>query len=168
MSRQYLDVPYRSKDAAKALGACFDGTVKRWYVEPNTDLVAFVAWLPAGAAPPDAAGIASIYVALASVKKGIALSILLNGVAAAVDQAFTAGVWTLVEVNEGSTRGGHVYLGLSERNSIGQPIARARAMIWARTAARILPDFRKPRGPSSALASSCWCGPGRCSMPNMA
>uniref|UniRef100_UPI000DA24136 DUF5710 domain-containing protein n=1 Tax=unclassified Variovorax TaxID=663243 RepID=UPI000DA24136 len=49
MSRQYLDVPYRSKDAAKALGARFDGTVKRWYVEAGVDLVAFSAWLPASA-----------------------------------------------------------------------------------------------------------------------
>ncbi|MGJ7535179.1 MULTISPECIES: DUF5710 domain-containing protein [unclassified Variovorax] len=51
MSRQYLDVPYRSKDAAKALGARFDGTVKRWYVEAGVDLVAFGAWLPADTAP---------------------------------------------------------------------------------------------------------------------
>ena len=29
MPRQYLDVPYKSKDAAKALGARFDGAVKR-------------------------------------------------------------------------------------------------------------------------------------------
>lgn len=48
MSRQYLDVPYRSKDAAKALGARFDGAVKRWYVEAGADLIAFSAWLPAG------------------------------------------------------------------------------------------------------------------------
>lgn len=53
MSRQYLDVPYRSKDAAKALGARFDGAVKRWYVEADADLTAFTAWLPAGmSAPP--------------------------------------------------------------------------------------------------------------------
>ena len=30
MPRQYLDVPYRSKNAARALGARFDGAVKRW------------------------------------------------------------------------------------------------------------------------------------------
>lgn len=50
MSRQYLDVPYRAKDAAKALGARFDGSVKRWYVETGVDLAAFSAWLPAGTA----------------------------------------------------------------------------------------------------------------------
>lgn len=151
MSRQYLDVPYRSKDAAKALGARFDGAVKRWYVEAGVDLVAFGAWLPAGTAP---AGGGSTDVALAdtaptgmaTVKKGIPLSRLLNGVAAAVAQAFAGGVWTLVEVNEASVRNGHVYLELSERDSAGQPVARARAMIWAGTASRILPDFEKATG----------------------
>ncbi|MDP9995769.1 hypothetical protein J2W28_005939 [Variovorax boronicumulans] len=98
MSRQYLDVPYRSKDAAKALGARFDGTVKRWYVEAGVDLVAFSAWLPAGTAP---SGSASRGIALAdetaagvvAVKSGISLSRLLNGVAAAVAQALASSVW---------------------------------------------------------------------------
>jgi len=151
MSRQYLDVPYRSKDAAKALGARFDGTVKRWYVDAGVDLVAFGAWLPDGTAPSASAS-TDIALAdraaagMATVKKGIPLSRLLNGVAAAVAQAFAGGVWTLVEVNEASVRNGHVYLELSERDSAGQPIARARAMIWAGTASRILPDFEKATG----------------------
>ncbi|MEJ1129064.1 exodeoxyribonuclease VII large subunit [Variovorax sp. CCNWLW225] len=151
MSRQYLDVPYRSKDAAKALGARFDGTVKRWYVEAGVDLVAFSAWLPAGAAPT-ASGATDVALAdapasgIVTVKKGIPLSRLLSGVAAAVAKAFSSGVWTLVEVNEASVRNGHVFLELSERDSAGQPIARARAMIWAGTASRILPDFEKASG----------------------
>jgi exodeoxyribonuclease VII large subunit len=151
MSRQYLDVPYRSKDAAKALGARFDGAVKRWYVEAGVDLVAFSAWLPAGTTPgaSSSMGMALTDTAttgMAIVKKGIPLSRLLNGVAAAVAQAFATGVWTLVEVNEASVRNGHVYLELSERDGAGQPIARARAMIWAGTASRILPDFEKATG----------------------
>lgn len=151
MSRQYLDVPYRSKDAAKALGARFDGTVKRWYVEAGVDLVAFSAWLPAGTAPSasvstDVALADKAAAGITTAKKGIPLSRLLNGVAAAVAQAFASGVWTLVEVNEASVRNGHVYLELSERDDAGQPIARARAMIWAGTAARILPDFEKATG----------------------
>lgn len=151
MPRQYLDVPYRSKDAAKALGARFDGAVKRWYVEPGTDLVAFTAWLPAGTAPiastsTDVALAATSATNLAAVHKGIPLSRLLNGVAAAVAQAFAGGVWTLVEVNEASTRNGHVYLELSERDTTGQPVAKARGMIWANTASRILPDFEKATG----------------------
>jgi exodeoxyribonuclease VII large subunit len=151
MSRQYLDVPYRSKDAAKALGARFDGSVKRWYVEAGVDLVAFSAWLPADSVPGASSSTGVVLkdtapTGMAIVKKGLPLSRLLNGVAAAVAQAFASGVWTLVEVNEVSVRNGHVYLELSERDSAGQPIARARAMIWAGTAARILPDFEKATG----------------------
>jgi exodeoxyribonuclease VII large subunit len=150
MPRQYLDVPYRSKDAAKALGARFDGAVKRWYVEAGVDLVAFTAWLPAGTAPTgsstDVALADTAPTGITTVKKGIPLSRLLNGVAAAMAQAFASGVWTLVEVNEASVRNGQVYLELSERDSAGQPIARARAMIWAGTASRILPDFEKATG----------------------
>lgn len=155
MSRQYLDVPYRSKDAAKALGARFDGTVKRWYVEAGTDLFAFSAWLPAelravalpafgGLEDPGRHGDAGA-VSL-DVKKGILLSRLLNDVSAAVAQAFAAGVWTLVEVVEARTRNGHVYLELSERDSQGQPVAKARALIWASTAARVLPQFEEATG----------------------
>ena len=99
MSRQYLDVPYRSKDAAKALGARFDGAVKRWYVEAGVDLVAFSAWLPAGTTPgaSSSMGMALTDTAttgMAIVKKGIPLSRLLNGVAAAVAQAFATGLWS--------------------------------------------------------------------------
>jgi hypothetical protein len=143
---------YRSKDAAKALGARFDGSVKRWYVvEAGVDLVAFTAWLPAGTATV-ASGTSSLALhtpgetGLASVKQGIALSRLLNGVASAVAQAFASGVWTLVEVKEATVRNGHVYLEVAERDGAGQPIARARAMIWANTAARVLPEFEKATG----------------------
>jgi len=83
-------------------------------------------------------------VALAPLK-GVSLSRLLSGVASAVAQAFEKGVWTLVEVVEARARG-HVYLELSERDSSGQPIAKARAMIWSATASRILPEFEKATG----------------------
>ncbi|WP_294365139.1 DUF5710 domain-containing protein [Pseudacidovorax sp.] len=38
MPRHYLNVPFAQKDAAKSLGARFDGAVKRWYVEDGRDL----------------------------------------------------------------------------------------------------------------------------------
>lgn len=150
-SRQYLDVPYRAKDAAKALGARFDGEVKRWYVDEGVELSAFEAWLPADLVPaPIKAGTVSSEAPtksdLATVRRGVSLSRLLNGVSAAVAEAFASGVWTLVEVNEANLRGGHVYLELSERDGNGQPVAKARGMIWASTAARILPEFEKATG----------------------
>lgn len=39
--RQYLDVPYESKDQAKTLGARYDGEAKAWYVEKGRDLKQF-------------------------------------------------------------------------------------------------------------------------------
>ncbi len=38
MSRHYLNVPFTQKDAAKSLGARFDGAAKRWYIEDGRDL----------------------------------------------------------------------------------------------------------------------------------
>lgn len=146
MPCQYLNVPFRSKDAAKALGARFDGKVKCWYAEAGCDMVPFATWLPAGTTPSastsmDVSLAATPSSELATARQGITLSRLLNSVAAAVAQAFAGGVWTLVEVNAASARNGHVYLEPSEGDSGRQPVARAKAMIWANTAARILPEF---------------------------
>jgi exodeoxyribonuclease VII large subunit len=94
-----------AKDAAKALGARFDCSLKRWYIEAGVDLIAFTARLPAGveAAAESTSGPAIQLpsgAGLANVKKSIALSRLLGGVASAVAQAFASGVWTLVEVKK--------------------------------------------------------------------
>ncbi|MFN7040866.1 MAG: exodeoxyribonuclease VII large subunit [Acidovorax temperans] len=153
MSRQYLNVPFAQKDAAKSLGARFDGAVKRWYVDEVRDLAVFAQWLPTPVEAPSSLSPSSIDLALPLSEealalpraKGIPLSRLLNGVASAVAQAFSKGVWTLVEVVEARVRG-HVYLELSERDGSGQPVAKARAMIWSATAARILPEFEKATG----------------------
>ncbi|WP_234194266.1 exodeoxyribonuclease VII large subunit [Pseudacidovorax sp. NFM-22] len=149
MPRHYLNVPFAQKDAAKSLGARFDGAVKRWYVEDGRDLTVFAQWLPASVstsassaelALPTTAGALAL-----AAGKGISLSHLLGGVANAVAQAFNKGVWTLVEVVEARARG-HVYLELSERDSSGQPIAKARGVIWSSTASRILPEFEEATG----------------------
>jgi len=82
--------------------------------------------------------------------KGISLSQLLAGVSQAVSQAFKAGVWTLVEVVQARTNGGHVYLEVSERDANGSVLAKANATIWATTANKILPQFEKATGASIA------------------
>ncbi|KAF0811790.1 DNA primase TraC [Andreprevotia sp. IGB-42] len=46
----YLNVPFAEKDKAKALGARFDGGVKRWYVPHGVDVGLFQPWLPDDAA----------------------------------------------------------------------------------------------------------------------
>ncbi|WP_431273265.1 DUF5710 domain-containing protein [Variovorax ureilyticus] len=140
--RHYLNVPFKEKDAAKALGARYDPASRRWWVHPDADLSAFAKWdvlpvtsnappvparsaAPANAPAPDlfasrevAAGAAGGE--LTSPAKGIPLSRLLGGVATAIAQAFKAGVWTTVEVMHVRLTGGHVYLELSERDRAGR------------------------------------------------
>lgn len=50
--RNYLKVPYKDKDEAKALGARFDGSTKLWFAPPGVDLGKFARWLPGGAQGP--------------------------------------------------------------------------------------------------------------------
>lgn len=40
----HLNVPYAEKDAAKALGARWDPTKKKWYVPAGVDVAAFAKW----------------------------------------------------------------------------------------------------------------------------
>lgn len=166
--RHYLTVPYKEKDAAKALGARFDPDNRRWWVRPDADLSVFAKWdlVPGtSSSPPVAARAATSTSApapdlfasrevaagaaggeLAAPANGIPLSRLLGGVATAIAQAFRGGVWTMVEVMQVTLRNGHVYLELSERDRAGQVLAKAHAMIWANTAAKILPEFERVTG----------------------
>lgn len=45
---QFLDVPYAEKERAKALGACWDPQLKKWYVPSGRDPRPFQRWMPAG------------------------------------------------------------------------------------------------------------------------
>jgi len=44
----FLNVPYAEKDEARALGARWNPTKKRWYVPPGVALDAFAKWKPEG------------------------------------------------------------------------------------------------------------------------
>jgi len=162
--QHYLNVPFAQKDAAKALGARWDGAARRWYVPAGLDLSLFAAWnsdaagagavvapaaaaAPAGASLPALAGGAGLSVPAG---QGVPLSRLLQGVASAVAQAFAAGVWTTVEVVQANLRNGHVFLEVSERDAEGRVLAKANAAIWATTAARILPEFEAATGATLA------------------
>ena len=41
-----LKTPFADKDAAKALGARWDGTRKIWYITDVADLTPFLRWIP--------------------------------------------------------------------------------------------------------------------------
>ncbi|ALS68386.2 zincin-like metallopeptidase domain-containing protein [Pandoraea apista] len=51
----YLDVPYKQKNEAKALGAKWDRGASSWYVPPGVDANAFSKWIPAAGAAEGAA-----------------------------------------------------------------------------------------------------------------
>lgn len=145
MSRTFLTVTYREKDAAKALGARWDNLERKWYVPDGLALAPFEAWLPAQAAAtlptdslPAAEGPAP--------QRGIPLSQLLSGVARAVSSAFAEGVWTTAEVLRVSAKDGHVYLELTERSADGRVVAKAQAAIWSRSAEQIVPEFERATG----------------------
>lgn len=159
MSHTYLDVPFREKDDAKALGARWDAAARKWYVPDGKELAPFNAWLPSTlkVAVPALAMDQELILSsgtpsqdMAPPRRSVSLSQLLAGVARAVADAFTSGVWTVVEVVEARTKNGHVYLELSERTPDGQVLATARASIWASTASRILPEFERATGASIA------------------
>ncbi|MBB4861440.1 hypothetical protein HNP46_000251 [Pseudomonas nitritireducens] len=45
---QVLDVPYAEKGAADALGASFNGRIRKWWVKKRDDMTPFAKWLPKG------------------------------------------------------------------------------------------------------------------------
>lgn len=53
MTKTYLNVPYAEKDTAKALGAKWDATQKKWYVPSKLDMSLFSRWYnqPLASAP---------------------------------------------------------------------------------------------------------------------
>lgn len=148
MSNTYLTVPFKEKDSVKALGARWDADGKRWYVPDGQDLAPFVEWLPSSVRASVVRDVAATSQSTAqqAAPRGISLSRLLQGVAKAVADAYTAGIWTTAEVLRASAKDGHVYLELSERDADGRVLAKANAAIWARTAERIVPEFERATG----------------------
>jgi exodeoxyribonuclease VII large subunit len=151
----YLTTTYKDKDAAKALGARWDGEQRQWYVPEGRDLAPFADWLPAGTALAQDSSPSSSQLTLSqpagrdvasTAAKGISLSSLLAGISQAVAQAYRSGVWTLVEVVELRATGGHVFLGVSERDANGAVLAKTSAVIWQTTANLILPVFEQATG----------------------
>lgn len=145
----YLTAGFRDKDKVKALGARWDPDRKAWYAPAGADLALFRAWLPAGFDEPSellpATVNARTEVHLVKAK-GVRLSQLLAGVEQAVAAAYSAGVWTMVDVVDARIKSGHVYLEVSERSATGDVTAKAMATIWSSTADRILPQFEHATG----------------------
>ncbi|MDP2367205.1 exodeoxyribonuclease VII large subunit [Rhodoferax sp.] len=151
MANTYLTVSFKDKDVAKALGAKWDAAQRAWYVPEGRELAPFSAWLPAGpgqvSTSTELSSIQAGSTGLSVAKqRGVSLSQLLAGVSQAVAQAYKAGVWTMVEVVELRANGGHIFLGVSERDVHGSVLAKTNAVIWQSTANTILPEFERATG----------------------
>lgn len=153
MPHIYLAVDYKDKDAAKELGARWDAARRLWYVPAGLELEPFSQWMPSsGNAPakttnglPATRHSAANELAVPA-KKGVSLSSLLGGVSQVVAQAYRAGVWVLVDVVELRSNGGHVFMGVSERDTNGTVLAKTSAVIWQSTASTLLPAFERATG----------------------
>ncbi|RYF60428.1 MAG: exodeoxyribonuclease VII large subunit [Comamonadaceae bacterium] len=151
MSETYLVSSFADKDRVKSLGARWDPARRQWYVPEGRELAPFALWLPTGSESEhaDSSALAPLGTSAElpiAKQRGIPLSQLLQGVSAAVSQAFKMGVWAMVEVVDTRLRSGHVYLEVSERNASGIVTAKATAVIWASTAGQILPRFEAATG----------------------
>lgn len=156
MANTYLIVDFKEKDAAKALGARWDGSERKWYVPEGRELGPFAQWLPDAVASSSSAAARQLTLVQSGdtgstglampAKKGVSLSSLLAGVSQAVYQAYKTGVWVLVEVVELRSNGGHVFMGVSERDAAGAVLAKTSAVIWQSMANTILPEFERATG----------------------
>lgn len=156
----FLEVPFREKDQAKALGARWDAVSKRWYVPEalNDNLDDFKKWMPGAldlnntSEQIDTTSLSldfdtnNFYSNSEEQPKGTKLSVVLNRVQSVLKQGFSGGVWVVAEIANINTRRGHVYLELTETNDNGQAIANCRAMIWQSQANHLLQRFNIETG----------------------
>lgn len=147
MPLTYLNVEYAERGAVKALGARWDAEARKWFVPDGRDLTPFGAWLPGEQRITDVAVTELSSDAVQVQRRGKSLSVLLAGVADAVDRIYRQGEWTIVDVVQVSVRR-HVFLELAERDANGVVLAKANATIWASTADQILPPFEVATGMS--------------------
>lgn len=153
-SDTHLDVPFARKDEVKALGARWSPEARKWYVPVGRDLEPFAAWISApirSSLVPEPSSALEVRDAAASqfapaAPMAMPLSTLLAGVSALIARTFAEGVWTTAEISQATLRDGHVYLDLVEHDSSGVQVAKARAIVWARTARAMLPAFEQSTG----------------------
>ena len=133
MNKIYLTVPFRDKDAAKQLGARFDGEARRWFVNEGTDLAPFAAWCGAVGSIPERATRASVEAiptrqspaeSTSAGVVGMPLSSYLSAIAQVVRANCAEPMWVMAEISEVRLRNGHLYLTLVESDGAGQPKAK--------------------------------------------
>lgn len=136
---QYLNVPFREKDQAKALGARWDAVRKKWFVpaELSDDLTPFQRWLPAQTE--------LLQPAPTPTDTPLSLSQLLHQVEGAIQQRFPASLWVRAEIAELSERR-HLYLHLVETSETGEELASVRATLWQSQVDTVMGKFQQATG----------------------
>jgi exodeoxyribonuclease VII large subunit len=137
-----LNVPYVEKDDAKALGAQFDWDRRVWFAPPGTDLSPLERWLPEGFVPSDTAQPDEA----TEPEKGMALMDVLAQVRAAIERALPEVAWVRAEISELSSKRGHSYLKLTQRNERGDILAQAKGIIWKYRAETVTAKFEQATG----------------------
>ncbi|MDG6772930.1 exodeoxyribonuclease VII large subunit [Thiomicrorhabdus sp. ZW0627] len=150
----FLDVPFKEKDQAKALGARWDSVSRKWYVpsELSEQLDQFERWLPIDQkTQPSSADTRQGDLLNEEEQKGTRLSIVLRNIQSALRRSFPGALWVIAEIANINRNRGHVYLELSETNEQGQTLASCRAMIWQSQAERLLNRFQLETGSELAV-----------------
>ncbi|MDE7449968.1 MAG: exodeoxyribonuclease VII large subunit [Paramuribaculum sp.] len=82
-----------------------------------------------------------------SVSRPVGLTALTAAITRRLSVPELQNVWLTAELSDVNVRGGHCYMELLEKNpSSGQPVAKARAVIWANYFTRINAEFRAATG----------------------
>lgn len=76
----------------------------------------------------------------------LSLSIYLKAVEMTVKQTFNHHVWVKAEIRNLSTKGGHYYFELAEKDDLGKVIASCRGNLWRFKAQRLLNKFLRATG----------------------
>lgn len=147
-----INVPYAQKDAAKALGARFDGALRSWVVPAGINTDAFTRWSKFGAniasAPAQSSLLPEPMKAGVETKanKPMTLSVFMAKVSGVIKNAFTESQWIQVEVSKFTDRSQHAYFDFIEYNEQGKEVAKAKGSLWAGNKQKLLSKFKAATG----------------------
>ncbi|MDP2392219.1 MAG: DUF5710 domain-containing protein [Methylococcaceae bacterium] len=89
-TKTYLSVPYAQKDEAKALGARWDATSKKWYVPADKDITLFAKWQPDTAVAVSPTTVSSKSKSSAANKTSVSTIVTSGVITYAADKNFVA------------------------------------------------------------------------------
>lgn len=123
----FLNVPFSEKDQAKALGARWDGSTKRWYVPEGKPTAPFQQWLPANVvrdalpsatasrvATPSISQISSGSEELLAQRDEVSLLDFMTRVAEAMNRVTPPAEWVRVELTEAKFKPNYGFLSGAE------------------------------------------------------